>query len=767
MEASGGGLNIYIRANATANNITIESCHFIANKGNLGGGLLLSFHDSPKKNLICVRSCAFFNNIARNGGGGLDVGFLSFGKHLNTYPSGNRVMFSNCTMTANKATYGDGTKVFGTRSVSSGFENSITFFNSQWIQNKARFGSAVEMSPHVWEIMGTGYFPTVVFNNCNFSSNLCEEKVETEGLSAKYFWGEGTFLVTVVSVTFAGRTLFTLNNSSALYISSGTVEFAVGSFVHFYNNTAYEGGAVALIGFSALRVQDDSTYLFTHNKAINRGGAIFSESNNKLDIVSSRSCFIQYIGERVSVDKRKVLFQFQNNKVVNYEQAYGQTIYTTTVIPCRKACIGREGKMSKHGLDCIGTFEFKDQGPHEISTSGANFKVQRSYIQKPVGVIPGREVEFQFKILDDLGNETFDSYHVMLGKRTNDYGNVKLDPLYQYITDKNVKLYGNSGTRAQIQLGTTGVREISISFEIQLKVCPPGYVIEMNLKHNAGECVCSANTPDKTYVGIDYCNEYQVKAYLKHGYWFGYDGVNETEENLRSGYCPRGFCTGKKAKASNHLKPSNVTLNQFVCSEHRQGKLCGSCVSNTSHFYHSDNFKCYPDKHCDIGFLLYIVSELVPVSILFVAVIVFNVKLTSGAMNGFIFFVQFIDTMRIDANGFIRVHPILGIFISVYQFIYRMFNLNFFTLDSLSFCLWKGANTLDVLVYKYVTIIYSFLLVFTTVVLMKFCNFTRLRKSFGCKPLSQFDHTKGVIIHGISTFVVMCYSQCAKVTLFL
>ena len=483
--------------------------------------------------------------------------------------------------------------------------------------------------------------------------------------------------------------------------------------------------------------------------------------------MSSRSCFIQYIGERVSVDKRKVLFQFQNNKVVNYKQAYGQTIYTTTVIPCRKACIGREGKMSKHGLGCIGTFEFKDQGPHEISTSGANFKVQRSYIQKPIGVIPDREVEFQFKILDDLGNETFDSYHVMLGKRTNDYGNVKLDPLYQYITDKNVKLYGNSGTRAQIQLGTTGVREISISFEIQLKVCPPGYVIEMNLKHNAGECVCSVNTPDKTYVGIDYCNEYQVKAYLKHGYWFGYDGVNETEENLRSGYCPRGFCTGKRAKASNHLKPSNVTLNQFVCSERRQGKLCGSCVSNTSHFYHSDNFKCYPDKHCDIGFLLYIVSELVPVSILFVAVIVFNVKLTSGAMNGFIFFVQFIDTMRIDANGFIRVHPILGIFISVYQFIYRMFNLNFFTLDSLSFCLWKGANTLDVLVYKYVTIIYSFLLVFTTVVLMKFCNFTRLRKSFGCKPLSQFDHTKGVIIHGISTFVVMCYSQCAKVTLFL
>ena len=122
--------------------------------------------------------------------------------------------------------------------------------------------------------------------------------------------------------------------------------------------------------------------------------------------------------------------------------------------------------------------------------------------------------------------------------------------------------------------------------------------------------------------------------------------------------------------------------------------------------------------------------------------------------------------MFIDANGLISFHPIVGALTSAYLFIYRMFNLNFFTLDQLSFCLWKGANTLDVLAIKYVTIIYSLLLVFTTTLLMKVCNTTYLRKNKVFRLTSR-DSVKGTMIHGFSTFFVICYTQCAKVTLFL
>ena len=772
----GGGLTIYIRADAISNNITIEHSTFLRNEAILGGALLVNFHDSPKNNSVVVRNCSFCENLARNGGGGVDVGFLFFGKNSISSPSGNSVIFDDCNMTSNVATYGGGTKIFSTRSFSSGLNNRIMFNNCQWAENLAQFGSAVEISPHVWDVVGVGHFPNVEFRNVKFVSNFRVSNEQKECHSANYSWGKGTFLTTAFPVAFSGNITFLSSNSSSLYISSSIVEFAAGSVVEFKNNTAFEGGAVALTGLSALHVQDNSMFVFNNNTALSRGGAIIHLSNNKLDAVSSRSCFIQYVGDTESMKERAITFQFQHNKVdfnqeyamhVN-EDAYGQTIYATTIIPCKRGCIGRDGKMSHHGLDCIGNFEFSDKRNREVSTSGARFLIPEYYNQKPINVIPGQEIDFQFQLLDDLNYETFDSYHVQVERSSGsqDTPTVILDPIYRYITDKKVRLYGNPGDRAYIRLGTTGTRDLSISLEIQMVPCPTGYVIKFS------KCVCSSTTHDKTYVGIEHCDDNELKAYMKRGYWFGYDGDVETEENLKSGYCPRGFCLGNdivvsNGLVSNHFKPDNVSLNEFVCSKFRQGKLCGSCVENHSHFFHSDNFNCYADKFCEIGLLLYIVSEIVPVSIMFIIIIHFNVNLTSGAINGFIFFVQFIDTMLVDANGFIQIHPTINIFMSIYKFVYRMFNLNFFTLDSLSFCLWKAATILDVLAFKYVTIIYSLILVSLTVLLMKVCNITRLKRSLLFKFASSGDLVKGTVIHGFSTFFVMSYSQCVKVTLFL
>jgi hypothetical protein len=153
-------------------------------------------------------------------------------------------------------------------------------------------------------------------------------------------------------------------------------------------------------------------------------------------------------------------------------------------------------------------------------------------------------------------------------------------------------------------------------------------------------------------------------------------------------------------------------------------------------------------------------------------VLFFNVKLTSGALNGFIFFVQFIDTMLIDANGYISTHDVLDRLTSIYLFTYRMFNLNFFTIDEFSFCLWKGANTLDIFAFKYVTILYSIALVVITVLLKKcgkgkylFCCRKQNLQVQGSE--SSKSSVKSTMIHGLSAFFIMCYSQCAKVTLFI
>lgn len=92
-----------------------------------------------------------------------------------------------------------------------------------------------------------------------------------------------------------------------------------------------------------------------------------------------------------------------------------------------------------------------------------------------------------------------------------------------------------------------------------------------------------------------------------------------------------------------------------------------------------------------------------------------------------------------------------------------MFNLDFFTLERLSFCLWENATTLDMYAMKYVSIVYSLCLVLCTVALLN-CKFKTLQKCL--RRLRRADPDIGTsIIHGLSGFLVMCYSQCTYISL--
>ena len=47
-------------------------------------------------------------------------------------------------------------------------------------------------------------------------------------------------------------------------MTSSTIEFAVGANAIFLNNTGFNGGALALIGFSSIQVNDNSEIKFTN-----------------------------------------------------------------------------------------------------------------------------------------------------------------------------------------------------------------------------------------------------------------------------------------------------------------------------------------------------------------------------------------------------------------------------------------------------------------------------------------------------------------------
>ena len=750
----GGGVSLSFAGNTTRNDITIKDCTFTNNAAHTGGGLSMTFDQNPHNNSIHVICTKFYKNSAETGGGGMKIS-LHFSQ--TELQGRNIISFSHCNITENQAQYGGGTVLHYSRTKTASHNNQIQFSNCSWELNIAYFGSAVEVSLHKSDILGSGYALCPSFENCQFVSNYRLENESKREHSATYSWGKGVLLITGLPIMFSGKTIFNGSNTSAIYASSSTINFAVGSNVEFIDNQGFEGGAVNLIGLSTIHIRDNSTFLFFNNTAFMRGGAIMYKSTNKLDFVSSRNCFIRYVGNTEIIGDRSVTITFENNTATGKNgTSSGHTIFATTLLPCKRACKGNTSI-----LGCIGNVSYRNNRTHELSTDGARFNVLQDSV---IPVIPGKEVELNFTLLDDENEEAYNSYHVQVWARNKTA--IVLDPAYSYIKDKTIRLFGKPGDRANLIVGIDSFRTLAMLLQVELEHCPPGFVTQMNSEKNGEECVCSAKTHNKTYFGIFRCDTSKYQALLQHGYWIGYDDRNGTERTLRSGYCPRGFCTRKLTEILLPIERCKYKLNSVICGRFRTGKLCGSCSDNKSVFYHGSNYYCHDNKsNCRLGVLFYVVSELVPVTLLFMTVIFFNIKFTSGALNGFIFFIQFIDTMLVDANGFIPTNKVIYTLTIVYQFVYRMFNLNFFTLDKLSFCLWKGANTLDILAFKYVTVVYSIMLVMLTVALKKVCNPSCIKnQKFIASPNASIKNT---MIHGFSAFFVMCYSQCAKVTLFI
>lgn len=761
---SGGGVTLEFKLNASNNNAVILNSNFSQNLGLVGGGLRAHYKDASENNSLVVQNSLFLNNECYYSGGGIGLSFAVYYENDGQDRTRNTVLFQNCTIVGNKARfgqYGGGVRIYSSRNLF--VANKIEFSNCFFLSNQALYGSALDILPCTTDINVDGYLSSVHFNNCAFISNRANKSLlGRNGSYALYKDGRGALMCTGFSMYFTGITVFQNNIASALYMYSCKAYFSSGSCVEFLNNSAYaDGGAILMFGESVLYAMDNSTIAFINNTAKQRGGAIMSSSSNVHDFLSLKNCFIQYKGDNAHIKDRLLHFEFQGNSA-----KYGQAIYASTLKPCQRLCVDWQFEMSnwtassrkislQKSLDCIGNFMFDDSYlEKQVSTSGDQVH-PKSNLSQPVFAIPGQEFNLDFDIHDELSQPTGGTFQTFMIPDGNN--SLVVDQAYSSISeDKVMKLYGRPGEMARLALINVEFHPILVIMNVEMKQCFPGYVTQVDSSGNT-KCTCSASTINKQYIGIAKCSQDKKKAYINNGYWVGYN-TTETEDQLITGYCPRGFCQYNSKPKSKYKLPSRSQLDNFICGQHRTGKLCGSCRLNHSVFFHSSSYECKPNNSaCRISIFLYLVSELLPVTILFLIIILFDIQFISGALNSLLLFVQIMDSMLIDVNGIVEPQSVLAIFQQVHQLIYAIFNLHFFDIDGFSFCLWRTATTLDVIAFKYVTITYSLLLVVVTVALMSFLNPCKIRKY----------SAKQSIIHGLVAFLVICYAQITRVSLLI
>ena len=233
--------------------------------------------------MISINNTSFSENKviadAQNGygtsGGGVRVGFVIFKYKSVEF---NSMFFENCLFANNTALWGGG---FGMYMPSEpnviNATNSLSFKNCNWTGNIALLGLAVDLD--FWHIQIAGDKMQVEFSSCKFHNNENRENINVivnKPWSEFSSFGTGALYANGMPIVFKESVEFINNTGSALAIYDIIAKFADGCLAFFINNSAWEGGAVVMLGASQMWIYPHTEFLFEMNKAELRGGAIYA-----------------------------------------------------------------------------------------------------------------------------------------------------------------------------------------------------------------------------------------------------------------------------------------------------------------------------------------------------------------------------------------------------------------------------------------------------------------------------------------------------------
>ena len=245
------------------------------------------------------------------------------------------------------------------------------------------------------------------------------------------------------------------------------------------------------------------------------------------------------------------------------------------------------------------------------------------------------------------------------------------------------------------------------------------------------------------------------QAYFNQYYWIGYESNNSTD--LLISPCPYRYCYEDHISESQLLPrdANKTTLDKFVCGNRkRTGLLCGKCIEGYSVAMNSPTYKCNRCKNRNLGILYLFLSYIIPVSILFYIIMVYNIRMTTGPIEAFLFFSQIISSQNyftfeyiVKANSDETLSTSSAIIT-----IYSIANLQFFQHNIFSYCLFPSAGTVDILAFNLILSFYPILLVFIYFLLRHYCT-----RKLQC--LQRFRVSTKSVTHGICAFLILCYAK--------
>lgn len=149
------------------------------------------------------------NNLKTIGGGM----YINFQHNSDTFNS-NRFTVVDVIFKNNCAQYGGGLRFSSCPKNHVDHSNLVEIHNCKFECNNAHIGSAVDITPNVFQRLSGGLLITPVFVSCKFLQNKVMKNINSAQMQATY--GIGTVYVSLYSIVLKGNNLFCSNRGTAI-----------------------------------------------------------------------------------------------------------------------------------------------------------------------------------------------------------------------------------------------------------------------------------------------------------------------------------------------------------------------------------------------------------------------------------------------------------------------------------------------------------------------------------------------------------------------
>jgi predicted outer membrane repeat protein len=489
---------------------------------------------------------------------------------------------------------------------------------------------------------------------------------------------------------------FTDNNGTAIQLNNVNDKCAPESFnfkgiVNFTGNLGYRGGALSLIS-AVISIKPNTTLIFENNRATDVGGAIFVDNNipynDETDPDTLVSCFYRF--PKWDEDSKSYSISFSNNMAINGGNDIYGALLNCYCIVFTGSGVNKKVRSADPSVAALFNISKNDYGssvsstPYRVCLTGSDDSIVNActnvsqIFRHDVTVYPGQEfileavlVGFEFgqgtgtinaQLIDNGGAEIWPkrSKFQRIGEPT--IANLSYTLYSNDTSDKPILVLmaeNRNEINKNLEEGEDRLREAINEFHssgiissdllttpvyVNVKFkpeCPPGFQLRQPPKINT-DCATCKETQSiyngchclEVFDGVMDClfDSDHEDGYLclKKSVWVSVD-LNDNKM-LFSDECPLDYC---KANLSNIIISSSN--DNLLCNSNREGKLCGKCIEDYSLMLGSN--KCAICSNNYIGLLAVFAAAGI---ILVILLIVLNVTVAQGTLNGLIFYANIV-----------------------------------------------------------------------------------------------------------------------------